>query len=98
MPEALPSRVVVAPEYANKRLDQYLAAYLNVSRARVQQLISEQKVLVEGQPAKSSLKLQGGERISIIGSAARPPLRAIAEEIPLKILYEDDDLAIIDKP
>lgn len=98
MPEALPSPVVVLPEDANQRLDQYLAAHLNVSRARVQQLISEQKVLVEGHPAKSSLKLQGGERICVIGSAARPPLKAIAEEIPLKILYEDDDLAVIDKP
>ena len=73
-------------------------AHLEVSRARVQQLISEKKVLVNDAPAKASLKLRGGERISVIGSAARPPLRAFAEEIPLDIVYEDDDLAIIDKP
>jgi len=64
----------------------------------VQQLISEEKVLVNDAPAKASLKLRGGERIAVIGSAARPPLRAIAEEIPLDIVYEDDDLAIINKP
>ena len=68
-----------------------------MSRARVQQLISEQKVLVNDASAKASLKLRGGERITILGSVSRPPLRAIAEEIPLDIVYEDDDLAIINK-
>jgi len=86
------------PEDAGKRLDQFLALRLDVSRARVQQLISEQKVLVNDEPARASLKLRGGERISVVGSAARPPLRAIAEEIPLHILYEDTDLAIVYKP
>lgn len=94
----LPTFITASPEHAGKRLDQFLAAHLDVSRARVQQLISEEKVMVNDAPAKASLKLRGGERVSIIGSAQRPPLRAIAEEIPLDILYEDDDLAIINKP
>ncbi|MGA7754744.1 MAG: RluA family pseudouridine synthase [Candidatus Sulfotelmatobacter sp.] len=83
---------------AGKRLDQLLATRLDVSRARVQQLISEEKVRVNDAPAKASLKLRGGERIVVLGSAERPPLRAIAEEIPLDIVYEDGDLAIINKP
>lgn len=87
----------VAPENAGQRLDQLLAVRLDVSRARVQQLISEEKVLVNDVPAKASLKLRGGERITVLGSAERPPLRAIAEEIPLDIVYEDDDLAVINK-
>jgi 23S rRNA pseudouridine1911/1915/1917 synthase len=70
---------------------------LDVSRARVQQLISEQKVLVNDATAKPAMKLRGGERITVLGSAERPPLRAIAENIPLDIVYEDDDLAIINK-
>lgn len=90
--------ISAAPDDAGKRLDQFLAAHLDVSRARVQELISEQKITVDGAPAKASLKLRGGESISVVGEAARPPLRAIAEEIPLDILYEDDDLAIINKP
>jgi 23S rRNA pseudouridine1911/1915/1917 synthase len=97
MPEAFPILISVATDDAGKRLDQLLAAQLDVSRARVQQLISEQKVLVNDAPAKASLKLRGGERITVLGSAERPPLRAIAEEIPLDIVYEDDDLAIINK-
>ncbi len=98
MAEASPILISVAPDDAGKRLDQWLVAHLEVSRARVQQLISKEKVLVNDAPAKASLKLRGGERVSVISSAERPPLRAIPEEIPLDIVYEDDDLAIINKP
>src|SRR6201998_2074136 len=98
MPEAFPILISVAPDDAGKRLCQFLLAPLDRSRARVQQLISEQKVLVNDAPAKASLKLRGGERISVLGPAERPPLRAIPEQIPLDIVYEDDDLAIVNKP
>src|ERR1700723_573958 len=94
-----PRLVSVASDDAGKRLDQFLATRLNsVSRARVQEMITEGKVLVNDAPAKASLKLRGGERISVLGEARRAPLKAIAEEIPLDIIYEDDDLAVIDKP
>jgi 23S rRNA pseudouridine1911/1915/1917 synthase len=96
--EQFPIAISVTLDAAGQRLDQFLAIRLDVSRARVQQLISEQKVLVNDVAAKPSLKLRGGEAVTIVGSAERPPLRAIAEEIPLDILYEDDDLAIINKP
>lgn len=98
MPQALPLSLCVPPDDAGSRLDQFLASHLDVSRARVQQLISEEKVLVNDAAAKASLKLRGGERITILGPAERPPLRAIPEEIPLDIVYEDDDLAIVNKP
>src|SRR5215472_822248 len=98
MAEALETSITVADEDAGKRLDQFLASRLDVSRARIQQLIAEEKVRVDDGQAKPSLKLHGGERIAILGPAERPPLRAIAEEIPLDILYEDNDLAIINKP
>src|ERR1035437_3868731 len=97
MAEAFPLLISVGPDDAGKRLDQFLVAHLDVSRARVQLLISEQKVVVNDVPAKPSLKLRGGERIRVLGSAERPLLRAIAEEIPLDVVYEDDDLAVINK-
>jgi len=93
-----PSRVVVALDVAGLRLDQFLAAHIGVSRARVQELVASQKILVKGAPAKASLKLRGGEEITILSAAERPPLRAFAEEIPLDIRYEDHDLAIVNKP
>jgi 23S rRNA pseudouridine1911/1915/1917 synthase len=99
MPKVFPILIPVAAEGAGKRLDQFLATRMQaVSRARVQELIAEGKVLVNDVAAKASLKLRGGERISVLGEAQRPPLRAIAEQIPLDIVYEDDDLAVINKP
>ena len=89
--------LVVKPEAAGQRIDQFLASHLDVSRARVQQLIASENILVDDVSAKPSLKLSGGERISILGPAQRSPLRAIAEDIPVDIRYEDDDLAVINK-
>jgi len=89
----------VPAESAGKRLDQFLAAELTeISRARVQQLISQQAVTVDGKAAKASLRLRGREQVEIRTGLQPPPLRAIAEEIPLDIVYEDDDLAIVNKP
>jgi 23S rRNA pseudouridine1911/1915/1917 synthase len=99
MSETFPIILAVAIDNAGKRLDQFLATRVeNVSRARVQELIFQGLVLVDGAEAKASLKLRGGEQIKILGAAERAPLRAIPEEIPLDIRYEDDDLAIINKP
>jgi 23S rRNA pseudouridine1911/1915/1917 synthase len=84
---------------AGLRLDQFLVRQLpDTSRARIQQLIEQNKVLVNGKPAKSSMRLHGNERVTILGEIQAPPLRAIAEEIPLDIVYEDADLAVINKP
>ncbi len=99
MATEFPIYISVAPEEAGRRLDQFLATRLEgVSRARVQQLILEEKILVDEVAAKASLKLRGGERVSVLGDADRPALRAMAEEIPLDVVYEDDDLAVISKP
>jgi 23S rRNA pseudouridine1911/1915/1917 synthase len=85
-------------EDSGKRLDQYLSALLaGTSRARVQQLISQQQVLVEGKVAKASLRLRGNEQITVLAEAVLPRLRAIAEEIPLDVVYEDEDLAVVNK-
>jgi 23S rRNA pseudouridine1911/1915/1917 synthase len=99
MPEPFPILISVAADDAGKRLDQFLALRLeSVSRARVQEMIAEGKVLVNDAVAKASLKLRGGERLRVLGGAQRAPLKAVAEEIPLDIVYEDDDLAVINKP
>jgi 23S rRNA pseudouridine1911/1915/1917 synthase len=99
MPKSLPIFISVAAEDAGKRLDQFLAARLeSVSRARVQELIADGKVLVNDATGKASLKLRGGERVSVLGEAQRAPLKAMAEEIPLDLVYEDEDLAVINKP
>ncbi len=99
MPESFPILISVGPEDAGRRLDQFLTTRLEgVSRARVQELIAEGKVLVNDAAAKASLKLRGGEHVTVLGDAQRAPLKALPEDIPLDIAYEDDDLAVINKP
>jgi 23S rRNA pseudouridine1911/1915/1917 synthase len=96
--DTFPKHFVATNEDAGKRLDQFLVSQIvDTSRARVQQLINEEKVLVNDDPAKASLRLRGGERIAILGEVKSAPLRAMAEEIPLDIVYEDDDLAVVNK-
>jgi 23S rRNA pseudouridine1911/1915/1917 synthase len=93
-----PKTFLAAAEDAGKRLDQFLAGQLaETSRARVQQLITEEKVLVNNAVPKAAMRLHGGESIQILGSPTLPPLRAMAEDIPLDIVYEDEDLAVVDK-
>jgi 23S rRNA pseudouridine1911/1915/1917 synthase len=81
------------------RLDAYLAQALpEVSRARVQLLIEAGQVRVDGAAVKAKHKLRGGERIEIEGEPQPEPLHATAEDIPLEILYEDEFLAVVNKP
>src|SRR5271163_346430 len=89
----------VTPDFAGRRLDQFLVVHLDgVSRSRIQLLLDQGGIMVDGKQAKAAHKLRGNESISVTGEAQPPPLRAIPEEIPLAIVFEDDDLAVIDKP
>ena len=99
MPDRYPRNLALVPNDAGMRLDQFLVSRLeDVSRARVQQLIEEGKIEVDGKPSKPSLRLKGSETISVLGPVELPPLKAFAEDIPLDVVYEDKDLAVINKP
>jgi 23S rRNA pseudouridine1911/1915/1917 synthase len=93
-------RRLIVPEEANgQRLDLFLAQQLGeVSRSRVQLLLEQGGVLIEGKQAKASRKVRSGESISVLGDPQPPPLHAMAEAIPLQIVYEDGDLAVVNKP
>jgi len=80
------------------RLDRWVAAHCpNLSRARVQELIEEKLVLVNDAPCKPAYKLRAGDKI-FVEAQERPPLTAEPEAIPLQILYEDDDVLVVNKP
>ena len=97
--EPIPRILIADASAAGKRLDAYLAhAIPQISRARVQLLISAGQVQVDGAVAKASHKLRGGEAIAIEGEPTPAPLHATPEDIPLSMLYEDEFLAVIDKP
>ncbi len=84
---------------AGMRLDAYLArAIPEISRARAVLLLEGGQVTVEGKPGRSKQKLKGGEWIEIEGDPRPAPLHATPEDIPLRVVYEDEDLAVVDKP
>jgi len=90
--------LIVTRDDAGTRLDRFVVAQCpDLSRARSQQLIEAGQILLDGHPTKAAHKLRAGERITV-RVQARPPLRAEAEEIPLEILYEDDDVIVVNKP
>ena len=86
------------PAEAGTRLDVFLAgAMAEMTRSHVQKLIEEGRVTVNGAAAKGNRKLKAGD--SIVCDVPDPkPAEITAEEIPLDILYEDDDVIVINKP
>jgi 23S rRNA pseudouridine1911/1915/1917 synthase len=102
MPDNLPQNedmreFVATDEDAGCRLDVFLANHMpDWSRSQLQQVIRSGLVKVGGEPAsKAGEKLEAGACISIL--AKHEPIHAFPEELPLTILYEDDDLAVVDK-
>lgn len=83
---------------AGKRLDAFLHERLpEFSRARLQSWIKEDRILVDSHVVRASYILRGREIVSVT-PADLPPLKAEPEELPLKVLYEDEDVIIVDKP
>jgi len=91
-------RLAVADDNVGERLDRFLAAQLpELSRTRIQSLVDHGRVMVNGATGKRSYRVVDGDAIVVeipapSASAAQP------ESIPLEILYQDDDLAVINKP
>lgn len=85
------------PPVSNIRLDKYLTQVLSqFSRAYLQKLIGQGHVLVNGQRTKASQRLNKADKVTI--ELLPLPAYPLAEPIPLAIIYEDEDILVIDKP
>ncbi|MFN8468929.1 MAG: RluA family pseudouridine synthase [Caldilineaceae bacterium] len=91
--------ITVDPALQGLRLDRGLADALpDRSRSEVQRWIKEGRVFLHGEPAKSSVKLAAGDVVTIVLPEKPQAVDLAGEELPLSIVYEDDDLLVIDKP
>jgi 23S rRNA pseudouridine1911/1915/1917 synthase len=91
-------RFIVPEEAAGQRFDRWLCLCLpQLSRSRIQRLIRQGHATLNGQPAKPSTPLTPGARVEV-HVPAEPPIPLEPEPMPLSILYEDEDLVVVDKP
>ena len=90
--------ITVEDQAAGARLDSLLVSHLtDISRTRIQHAIQDGDILVNQRVSKPGYKLRRGDQIEI-ELPEPPPVELIPEAIPLNIIYEDDDLIIVDKP
>lgn len=88
----------VASEQGGLRLDLFLTGReMGLSRTQIGRAVDEGQVRVNGRPGRAGRKLKAGDVVEIVLPAARPS-GVIPEAIPLKILYEDESLLVVDKP
>lgn len=90
--------VIQNEEYIGMRLDKFLDYKDNdLTRSFIQKMIENEDVLVNGKPSKSSYKLKLGDIIDV-EDVEETELEVMAEDIPIDIAFEDDDIIIINKP
>ena len=91
-------RFTIPARQRRERLDKFLSQQIaELSRARIQELIAAGSITVNGQLTKSSHPVAPGEIIEVV-VLKRPAPEMVAEDIPLRVVYEDDSVAVINKP
>lgn len=95
----MPELLIEVPEiYEGERVDKFLSLLLeNSSRNAIQKLIENGKVTVNGNPVNKKYKVSTDDEILVLPSDLKP-LDAEPENIPLDIVFEDDDLLVVNKP
>ena len=92
-------RLEVDAGQAPVRIDRYMSEHMeDTSRSRVQQAIKEGYVTVNGEPAKANYAVRPGDLISFSMPYRRRGLEIVPQDIPLNIVYEDEDVLVVDKP
>ncbi|NQU34534.1 MAG: RluA family pseudouridine synthase [Bacteroidetes bacterium] len=90
--------VVVDPGQSPTRIDKFLLGkIINVSRNKIQQAATAGNILVNKKPVKSNYKVRPNDEISVVMTYPPRDVEILPEEIPLVIVYEDDDVILINK-
>lgn len=91
------TKIIVKEENNNLRLDKALANQTEYSRSLLTELIKNDKVAINGEIKKAKYKVKTGDRIEFEVPAPEV-LDVVAEDLPLEIVYEDSDVAVVNKP
>lgn len=90
--------LVVSDDCKGSRLDKWLSEqFSELTRNAVQKLIESGEVLIDGKPVNKNYKLKGGEK-SVVSIPEPQVLDVKPQNIPIEIVYEDDDLLVVNKP
>ena len=89
--------IVVEAHAVGQRLDRFLAERCELSRSAVERMVEQGDVTVEGKTVAKNYRLRGGERI-LLSEQEPEPTEAVAQDIPLDIVFEDRDVVVVNKP
>ncbi len=90
--------ILLIAETNTPRIDAYLAANTEFSRSKLQKLMKDGAVVLNGKPCKASAEVKLGDVIRLFVPQENEGLLPEPEDIPLNVVYEDADLAVINKP
>lgn len=91
-------RIELRVDEGGQRVDRFLAAHSLLSRSAIARLAKEGHVLVDGAPVEPAYKVRLGQELVVDVPDAAPALSLAAENIPIDVIYEDEDVIVVNKP
>lgn len=90
-------KIKIDEQFKNQRIDSYLPQVLDVSRSKVSKMIKNEEILVNGKKTKNSYILKENDLVEV-GEIKEEAMQALPEKMDLDIIYEDDDVIVVNKP
>lgn len=90
-------KIKIDEQFKNQRIDSYLPQVLDVSRSKVSKMIKNEEILVNGKKTKNSYILKENDLVEV-GEIKEEVMQALPEKMDLDIIYEDDDVIVVNKP
>jgi 23S rRNA pseudouridine1911/1915/1917 synthase len=91
-------RIELQADAPGQRVDRFLAERTQLSRSAIQRLARDGRVTVNGAAVEPAYRVRGGEALVVDVPDATPALSLLGEDIPVDVLYEDDDVLVVNKP
>ena len=91
-------RFVADPGQGLMRVDKFLSnRILGTSRNRIQQAADAESILVNGKPVKSNYRVKPNDEVTVVKDYPRRELKLVAKDIPINVVYEDEELLVVNK-